>query len=864
MNRSPNIRYAILLLSICCIVLSSYIAYSVWHQFNTRVFNEFHEDSLALNYRLTAELNDIVQIAVNNVTLAANSPLLTQSRAEPSSTAATEALKKSWKNMLMSSPSLYQIRLLDLQGDEIYRLERDEAGARWVTGSQLQNKRTRNYFIKGLNTDALVYLSELDLNKEQGIIERPFRPTIRATAKYFEQEQVAGLVVLNFDLRSEFAFFALQQSAQPHWIVKENDYFLSTPDNSEWGWLLERPEHRLSKRFAHLLDIDLSLVTEERRLSDTHILSVVTIDSIMPDVALEEDRYWIISELPQSAITALQTNTLYIIIVLSIVVLLIVICARYVDKLAKSIREKELLAIELAEKAQSSERTKSRFLAQMSHEIRTPMNGLFGLLQLTYGERDQRKINENLKNAIKSFETLRRVIDDILDFSKIEAGKLKLVEQPFALDLSLREVSQTMSRAAYGKNIDMWIDIDTNCPRECVGDIIRLNQILFNLSNNAIKFTNRGEIRLNVKLLAQSDTRYHLGFVLRDTGIGMSPAELEQVFSAFTQASDKTHIKFGGTGLGLTIVKQLIELMDGSITVSSEPGKGSTFVFDIWLGKAESELKFEQSDMRIDTYLLEILLISHSEVAKTIIQKQCATLGWISRSTHEVSSLAAFKFASNDNKKAVLIEDSIHLTKSDFDDITQFKARYPQVLFVLISKTTKPRLTLSEQKLFDVIISKPLTPSALYDEIAPFVSNAPANHIEESTSKSNGLANAHILVVEDNEINQMVAASMLENAGAKVSLASHGEECLNMLSDQPAQFDLILMDMQMPVMDGISATKAIRKNETYDSIPIVALTANAMEEEREACIEAGMQAHVAKPIDKAELIQTAILVISRT
>jgi CheY-like chemotaxis protein/nitrogen-specific signal transduction histidine kinase len=517
---------------------------------------------------------------------------------------------------------------------------------------------------------------------------------------------------------------------------------------------------------------------------------------------------------------------------------------------------KEKAAIELAKLAKQSESTKAKFLAQMSHEIRTPMNGVFGLLQLTYGEQNQQKMNDNLRTALRSFESLRRIIDDILDFSKIEANKLELVAQAFALDITLREVSQSMSRAAYGKHIDMWIDIDPACPRECVGDPIRLNQILFNLTNNAIKFTENGEIRLTIFLLDETENHYQLGIELSDTGIGMSPQESARIFDAFTQASDTTHGKFGGTGLGLAIVKQLVNLMDGSITVKSERNKGTSFVLDIYLQKSSKMERFSDPLTNDNSRNAEVFIVSTSELAHSILKKHCSSLGWLTRSFNTIAEVQESPLANNDNAKIMLVENKAQLSDEQIRQIKETKTSFPHLIVVHAGNPDFNRQVLNDDTLLDVVIDKPITPSELYDNLVPYTQMAGETNHKKESLMSTQLANAHILLVEDNDINQMVATSMLENAGAVVSVANNGQECLDMLSANEHTYQLILMDMQMPVMDGITATQEIRKLDKYAHLPIVALTANAMEEEVEACTNAGMQDHVAKPIDKSVLIQT--------
>jgi signal transduction histidine kinase/CheY-like chemotaxis protein len=862
LQEQRNIHIFITIFSVLCICATSYAGYAHWRNEKAIAFNAFIDDSTELNYRLNTQLNDIVQIAVNNAFLAANSPLLEQSF---SGSGNDKNLQRAWQNMFLSSPTLYQIRYLDLKGNEIFRMERSANDFLWVSGEQLQAKGERDYFQRSMSNQELIYISEIDLNREQGQIEEPYRPTIRATAKYFEGGELTGLVVLNFDLRDAFAFFKLQQTRLEHWIVKQNGFFISTPTEQEWGWLLNKPNDSVTQVFTFVNESQyISDINDATWLSQNSYLNFSEINSPIADVYLAESRFWIISNMSRSTIIALDQLRLSLLIACAVLIVLIIAVARYIGHLSGQMKRNQLLAVQLADDAQTSEKAKAMFLAQMSHEIRTPMNGLFGMLQITYGERDQQKINHHLKHAMRSFEALKRIIDDILDFSKIEAGKLQLVEQRFGLDSALRDIAQIMGRSAYGKNIDMWIDIDPNCPREIVGDAIRINQILFNLTNNAIKFTEEGEVRLIVKLLSESDTHLNLGFVVKDTGIGMSKAQSEKVFNAFSQASSDTHSQFGGTGLGLTIVQQLIALMGGEIKVTSDTNSGSLFSFNIWVGKAQGTTLFSSTKHMPAHNYMEAILFTPSDIALTILKRSCSALGWTSLSLPKVSDLKHFKSTSNAQGQVVIVDDKIPLQEDDFAVLKQYKNDRHNATTVLIAKDGNFEIKQNDKSSFDRIISKPFTPSTLFDAVVTHSDKIVdlSDRIRSKEQRTLNLEGLNILIVEDNEINQMVAATMLEEAGASITLANHGKHCLELLAASPSNFDAILMDIQMPEMNGIEATTFIREQSIYDNVPIVALTANAMEHERNECIDAGMQAHVTKPIDRSELIQTIARVTS--
>lgn len=856
MQEQRTVHIFIIVFSVFCICASAYAGYSLWRNEKAIAVNTFIDDSKALNFRLNTRLNRIVQIAANNAFLAAKSPLLEQSLSESGD---DKDLQQAWQNMFASAPTLYQLRYLDLKGNEIFRMERDLENIKWISGEQLQAKGDRDYFQKSMAIDALIYISEIDLNNEQGSIEEPYRPTIRATAKYYENDILRGLVVLNFDLRDAFAFFKLQQSRLEHWIVKQNGYFISTPTEQEWGWQLNKPDDSVTDVFSLVKSSEqIPSINEADWLQQNSYLNYSEIEPPIANVNLAESKFWIISNMSRTSIIALNKLRLTVLITCAALIVLVIAVARYINHLFGQMKRNQLLALQLADDAQASEKAKAMFLAQMSHEIRTPMNGLFGMLQITYGERDQQKINHNLKHAMRSFEALKRIIDDILDFSKIEAGKLQLVEQRFGLDLALRDIAQIMGRSAYGKNIDMWIDIDPNCPREIVGDAIRINQILFNLTNNAIKFTEEGEVRLIVKLLSENDSRLNLGFVVKDTGIGMNKAQSQKVFNAFSQASRDTHSQFGGTGLGLTIVQQLIALMGGEIKVTSDIDSGSLFSFNIWVGKAQDTTLFSDTKQLPNHNYMEAILLTPSEVSLAILKRSCSALGWTSLSLSNVSELKHFTSTSNAQGQVVIVDDKLPLKQDDFALLRQYKADKANTTTVLIAKEGNFDIKQHDKSSFDKIISKPFTPSTLFDAVVTHSNKVVdlSHRIRTKEASMLSLQGLNVMIVEDNEINQMVAATMLEGAGAEITLANHGKHCLELLASSPGGFDVILMDVQMPEMNGIEATTFIREQSMYDKVPIVALTANAMEQERNECINVGMQAHVAKPIDRAELIQT--------
>jgi two-component system sensor histidine kinase/response regulator len=803
-------------------------------------------------------LHQDFQNQINNVISDARSIAIQESK----STLINEALEEGpakryltahWSALFDVYPSLQQIRYITLDGQEQLRAEKPSGEFVWRDTQDLQNKANRYYFIEAVESPKDYYISPLDLNKERGVVEVPYRPTIRSVAKYRVNGEVVGLVVVNFDLRELFLRLNELQTQSVHWLINPDGFFIAAPNDTAWGWLLDRPENQVSMQFPSFENRFNGTNNDppDAHFSSTFKHGMIPIsNSNTKDTDVEDAYYWLVMKKPAEVVAYMQRTKQFIVVGFIVAALFLVGLAYLLIRLLKQLKLEKEQAIEAKIKATSAEKAKADFLARMSHEIRTPMNGVYGLLQITQGERNYKKINDNIEQAITSFSLLSRIIDDVLDFSKIEAGKLDMIEAPFRLDSLLNQVGKMMSRAAYGKHIELWIDVDPKCPKYVVGDAVRLNQVISNLVSNAIKFTTRGEVNLRVDILSENDDSVQLGFEVQDTGIGMTEAQASQVFGAFTQASRETNSKFGGTGLGLSIAKQLVEMMNGKIGVISRKGEGSKFHFNVVLKKASEKQEKGLSEEEVASY--QAIIFTQNVNVETGIKRQCSVLGWPSYVAKNVEELAAHKTLSS-LPRVILIDEAI-LSVISKDALAAWQREQKAITHLVIVSHNRDGFEKDTLVLFDDLLYKPFTPSTLYDTVISCTSSK-RDAADDTLGQSNEkvLAKTLILVVEDNPINQQVAGAMLKGAGAIVKFAENGQECLDLLASgfKP---HLILMDMQMPIMGGVEAAQHIRENEVWDHIPILAMTANAMEADKKRCLDAGMQGHIVKPVVKEELI----------
>ena len=520
--------------------------------------------------------------------------------------------------------------------------------------------------------------------------------------------------------------------------------------------------------------------------------------------------------------------------------------------------------VNATEAAQAASRSKSQFVANMSHEIRTPMNAILGMLKLLQSTELSARQQDYASKTEGAAKSLLGLLNDILDFSKMEAGKMVIDPQPFRLDSILRDLSVILSANVGAKPVEVLFDVDSDVPKGLLGDSMRLQQVLINLGGNAVKFTAQGEVIIRIKLVQISDTDATLKFCVRDSGIGISTESQQHVFDGFSQAEASTTRRFGGTGLGLSICKRLVALMGGELALDSEMGKGSSFYFTLVLPiVAEADEGSPDLSPQIHEPM-DVLVVDDNPFARDLLCAMVESWGW--KVDAAASGVAALELARGRATNGMTPYQTLLVDwqMPGMDGWETIRRLHEMALDskppITVMVTAHGRESLSqrsarEQARLNAFLVKPITSSMLYGAVADARAGLSNLRSRARVQLSGRLQGLRILVVEDNLINQQVAQELLSAEGAIVQLASNGQLGVAAVASASPAFDAVLMDLQMPVMDGYEATHVLRNTLGLTQLPVIAMTANAMASDREACLAAGMNDHVGKPFDLNHLVE---------
>lgn len=782
-----------------------------------------------------------------------------------------------------------QIRWIDQTGKERLRLDFINRQARVMPDEKLQDKSQRSYYLQASQTPAgAIYISPFELNVEDEQIQRPFKPVIRIAIPVQDSaHHPKGILIINYlgqRLLDEFVQ-SVGANGNRLLLLNRDGYWLKgLRAEDEWGFMFNQTATLATQKpvlwsalyqnaSGYQIDDD-GLWTWNRvnPLEDVKTGQLQTLAKI--NILGRYDYTWhIVMLLSNDSLNDIQQHTWRkISIPMGLLMLLFAVVSAL---LAGSHARVKQLNIDLAlraQEAQAANKAKSDFLANMSHEIRTPMNAIFGMLHLALKQDANPTLHNYLNKAQAAAQSLLCVINDILDFSKIESGKLDIESIEFTLESIIEQLTASIGMQAEQKGIEFLIRTAPTLPGMVIGDPVRLGQIVLNLCNNAIKFTDTGEVELSLSAVDTTADNFTLLVSVRDTGIGIPLAAQAQLFQKFSQADQSTTRQYGGTGLGLVICKNLAELMGGKVWIAdSQLGKGSTFCCSVSLKISPHGQRDSQDLLDITSSMLKdirVLVVDDNATARDIMGSMLGQM----QVDHEivangVAALTTLEQAVAKPFDIVLMDWRMPSMNGDevMRRIQSSKAlpKMPKIIMVT-AYGREEVIALAEAAGSQGFLVKPVSPSTLLDTMLNVLGRgrvlAKAMRVKKIADDGVDFANARVLLVEDNPINREFAFELLQSMHLDVDEAINGQQAVEKV--QQTDYALVLMDIQMPFMDGIEATRRIRtlaasaSDARFAQLPIIAMTALAMKQDEEKSRQAGMNAHITKPIDPDQLVST--------
>ncbi|MBI2241471.1 MAG: response regulator [Magnetospirillum gryphiswaldense] len=826
--------------------------------------------NLAIRETLHAIASDIIYLA--------NLPRLKAALDTPS--AENMALLSDNLSIFMDSFAIYdQVRWIDFSGKERMRLNFDrKEGRSWVVPEgQLADKSNRYYFQNALSlAPRSIYLSPFDLNVENESIELPVKPTLRlATPAVDSSGRRKGVIVINY-LGDKLldTFSASSRRMHANLMLLDGDgFWLRSPNpEQEWGFMFNRQDDRfgvsnpkvwglIQSQNLGQVQLDDGVWTWQRIYPVDEVKRAGRLNAaarVTPDISQKNDYVWtIVTHVPRSEIRQISFSVWKgLAFPFTLFGSILFLGCWTLALFHQRIRKLNTVLERRADAAEAAGNAKAAFLANMSHEIRTPMNAVLGLTYLL----QQRALKPEEKDLVSKIgiagRSLLAIINDILDFSKIEAGRLELEHTKFRLQDVLDNVGAIMAASACDKDIELVVGAAPADSNHLMGDPSRLQQILVNLTSNAIKFTESGEVSLQVQRMARDGGGACLRFSVCDTGIGIPQDKQSLIFSNFSQADMTTARRFGGTGLGLSISRHLVQMMGGEIGVTSQPGAGSEFWFTIPFQMAE------QNGFAVPTMAyLNVLVVDDHTVARESLAEIVRGLGWqadCAGSGHQALRMYRERAEAGRPYDVVLMDWRM----PDMDGIQTGKALrqigeggHSPIIIMVSAYAREDLLKHPDSAVADLILNKPVTASAAYNAIAEAKRIRSGGDVVASLGKQGArLVGMRVLVVDDSTINCEVARRILESEGASVTLANDGVHALSILMGDAENIDAVLMDVQMPVLDGYETTRRIRSELKLLRLPVIALTAGAFLSQQQAAIAAGMDDFIAKPFEVEQMI----------